>query len=113
VAGVELAVDSLQVLGLVLGTAAVVALFSYLVVNYYSTIASREAVLFLAAGRLAGLFYGAVVVLGLIIPLAILVPAYLGEVPALALALAGFSELVGSFFLRYALLRAGIFAPIL
>lgn len=111
--GIDMNVGGLGVLGLVAGSAAVVVLFCYLVVNYYSTIAAKEAVLFLALGRLAWLFYGGVVVLGLVIPLAILVPAYLGEVPALALAVAGFSELAGSLCLRYALLRAGIFAPIL
>ncbi|MBI2917302.1 MAG: polysulfide reductase NrfD [Chloroflexi bacterium] len=112
-ASVEMDVDSLQVLSLVAGSAAVVVLFCYLVVNYYSTIAAKEAVLFLALGRLAWLFYAGVVALGLVVPLAVLVPAYLWGVPALALAVAGLSELVGSLFLRYALLRAGIFAPVL
>jgi len=104
--------EILKALGLWLGAIAVVTLFAYLMVNYQSSVAAKEAVVFLSTGRFSVVFYLGVVVLGIVIPLAILVPAYFGEVKLFLLAVAGISELAGSFVLRYSLLRAGIYPPI-
>lgn len=99
-------------MGLWLGVVAVVILFAYLVVNFQSSLAAKESVRFLSAGRFSPVFYPGVVVLGLVIPLAILGAAFFGEIPRIWLAVAGISELAGSFVLRYSLLRAGIYPPI-
>ncbi len=111
----EIVMDTevLKSLSLGLGVVAVVVLMAYMVVSYSSITAARQSVLFLTRGRLSPLFYVGVVVLGLLIPVSILVAAFLGEVGRSWLALAGFSELAGSFCLRYALLRGGIYAPVL
>jgi sulfite dehydrogenase (quinone) subunit SoeC len=102
----------LRPLGLWLGATAVVALFAYLMVNLQSSVAAKESVLFLGAGRFSRVFYPGVVLLGIVIPLAILGSALLWEVSPVWLAVAGISELAGSFVLRYSLLRAGIYPPI-
>jgi formate-dependent nitrite reductase membrane component NrfD len=92
---------------------AALLLLTYMVVNYMSTVGAKEAVAFLAAGSMAPVFYGLVVVLGIVIPMTILAMAFLSEVSVTLLAIAGLSELVGSFFLRYSILRAGVYDPVL
>lgn len=84
----------------------------YLVGNYYSSITAKESVIYLVKGQLAPLFYTGVVFLGIILPLLILVAAYFEMVPSSALAVAGISELVGAFLLRYSIMKAGIYAPV-
>ena len=84
----------------------------YLAGNYYSSIAAKESVIYLVKGPLAPLFYTGVVFLGIILPLVILISAYFEIVPLSALAVAGISELVGAFILRYSILKAGIYAPV-
>ncbi len=84
----------------------------YLAGNYYSSIAAKESVIYLVKGQLAPLFYTGVVFLGIILPLAILISAYSGIVPASAVAVAGISELVGAFILRYSIMKAGIYASV-
>lgn len=105
--------EMLQPFQLVVVAIAAFLLLTYMVVNHTSTIAAKEAVAFLALGSMAPIFYGLVVVLGIIIPVAILAMALLGEMPATLLAVAGLSELVGSLFLRYCILRAGVYSPVL
>jgi len=104
--------EVLRLLGLWLGMITIVLLLSYLWVGYYAGMAAKEAVLFLAAGRFSPVFYLGVVVVGIAIPLAVLAPAYFIEVPLILLAIAGLSELTGSFVLRYSLLKAGIYPPV-
>ena len=84
----------------------------YLAGNYYSSIVAKESVSYLLKGQLAPLFYTGVVFLGIILPLVILMLAYFGIVPSSALAVAGISELIGAFILRYSILKAGIYAPV-
>jgi len=74
--------------------------------------AAKESVLFLVTGRFSVLFYAGVVGLGLVIPLAILTLSYFGKIKLFMLAVAGISELVGSFLLRYSLLKAGMYPPV-
>lgn len=105
-------VEVLGVWGFWLGVIAVVFLYTYLTINYYSNVAAKEAVLFLVKGRLSVLFYAGVVGLGIVIPLAILTLSYFGKVEMFVLAVAGISELVGSFVLRYSLLKAGMYPPV-
>jgi formate-dependent nitrite reductase membrane component NrfD len=105
--------DFLYIFQLVVGGLTVWMLFTYMVVSYMSTIGAKEAVSFLAGGSMAPVFYGLAVVLGLIIPIAILVIAFLGNASSTLLAVAGIAELVGSFFLRLSILKAGVYEPIL
>jgi formate-dependent nitrite reductase membrane component NrfD len=105
--------DRLETLGMIMGTVMVVLLFTYLVGNYMSTLAAKESVVYLARGAMSVAFWAGVVLLGVVIPLAILVPSFLGEVASEWLAVAGISELCGSFALRYSLLKAGIYPPVI
>ena len=106
-------IQRLEPLNFWLGVSAVVTLFCYLCVNYSSTLAAKESVRYLLWSRFSPAFYLGTLVMGIVIPLAILIPAYLGEISNGWLAVAGISELVGSFVLRYALLKAGIYPPVI
>ncbi|MFC2014112.1 NrfD/PsrC family molybdoenzyme membrane anchor subunit [Chloroflexota bacterium] len=102
----------LDLMGPVLAIILVILIGVYMWTNYFSSIAARESVKFLGTGRFSSIFYSAVVLLGLVIPLAILIPAYFGSVPLALLSVAGICALLGSFALRYSLLKAGIYPPI-
>ncbi len=106
-------VERLETMGLVMSTGMVVLIFTYLLGNYMSTIAAKESVAYLAWGSMSFVFWVGVVLLGIVIPLAIIVPAYVGEVARGWLAVAGISELCGSYVLRYSLLKAGIYPPVI
>ena len=84
----------------------------YLLGNLFSSVASRESVIYLAKGQLAPLFYTGVVFLGIILPLIILTLARFEMLSSSVLAIAGISELIGAFLLRYSILKAGIYLPI-
>jgi formate-dependent nitrite reductase membrane component NrfD len=106
-------VDRLETMGLVMVTAMVVLIFAYLVGSYMSSVAAKESVAYLTWRGMALVFWIGVIVLGIVIPLSIVVPAYIGEVARGWLAVAGISELCSSFVLKYSLLKAGIHPPVI
>jgi polysulfide reductase chain C len=87
-------------------------LMVYLVGNFYSSVTAKESLMYLVKGQLAPLFYTGVVLLGIMLPLVIFISVHFDIVPSSALAVAGISELVGAFILRYLILKAGISAPV-
>ncbi len=95
----------------------IVLLFSYLATMFYSTVAARESVRMLIAGRFAWPFWGGVIIVGLVIPLALTVYTRFSvtAIPATAiiLALVGVLELFGGFVFRYSLLRAGVYVQLI
>ena len=104
--------ELLTVAGLWAVSITALLLFVYLVGTFYSSVTAKESLMYLVKGELAPLFYTGVVFLGIILPLVISISAYFAIVPSSALAVAGISELVGAFILRYSILKAGISAPV-
>ena len=104
--------ELLTVAGLWAVSITALLLFVYLVGTFYSSVTAKESLMYLVKGQLAPLFYTGVVFLGIILPLVIFISAYFAIVPSSALAVAGISELVGAFILRYSILKAGISAPV-
>lgn len=102
----------LSVAGLWIVSITALLLVVYLAGNFYSSVTAKESLMYLVQGRLAPLFYGGVVLLGILLPLAIFISAHWGIMPASSLAVAGISELVGAFILRFSILKAGISAPV-
>lgn len=97
--------------------ATIVLLFSYLATMSSSTVAARESVRLLVAGRLSWPFWGGVVVVGLLAPLALAGYIYWSgvgiTVASGALAVTGVLELSGGFVFRYSLLKAGVYVPVI
>jgi len=97
-----------------------IALEALLLYFYLSVVygRSKESVNLLLAGSLSGLFWGAFVVVGLIVPLildwAAVYPSGGNLGLSLSLdALSGISLLIGGYFLRLLILSAGLRSPII
>lgn len=87
-------------------------IYSYLYGAYHSSLSAREAVRLLMRGRLAPLFAVAVVGLGLAAPLALTVLSYsTGTGSRATMWLTALLGIQGAVLFRWAILRAGVYAP--
>lgn len=87
-------------------------LLAYLAVSFHSRAAAREAVRLLSRGRYALPFVGGVMVVGLLGTLVLSLSFSVTHLLFL-LYLVAAAELTGDFLLRFLLLRAGVFSPVL
>ncbi len=79
---------------------------------YHSSLCAREAVRLLVRGRLSVLFAASVVILGLAAPLAFTILSYsTGTVPRGLMWLTALLGIQGALSFRWAILRAGVYAP--
>jgi len=86
----------------------------YLWNTTYSSTAARDAVKRLIGGSLAPLFWIGVFLFGIVIPIAISVATYFVENAATGLLItAVVSEIIGGLALRFAVLKAGVYTPLL
>jgi len=114
-----IAVDSSQIVMLeniirvILITLAVI-IGVYLWNTTYSSTAARDAVKRLIGGSLAPLFWIGVFLFGIAIPVAISISTlYAGEASSGLLITAIISEIIGGLALRFAILKAGMYTPLL
>ncbi|MBI4329810.1 MAG: polysulfide reductase NrfD [Chloroflexi bacterium] len=84
----------------------------YLWVSYNSAPASKRSVLEMLRGRVSPYFVGGVIILGLVIPFVVSGYAFFNRLPETALLAAAVSEFAGGFCLRYSILKAGVYAPL-
>lgn len=82
-----------------------------LLVAWHTSPAAKQSVKELAIGKAAPYFMGGVVVIGLVLPLAIVALAH--QLPIYVISLGAGLELVGGFCLRYSILKAGIYSPLI
>jgi formate-dependent nitrite reductase membrane component NrfD len=73
--------------------------------------AARHSVRELLAGRLAAMFYGGTLLIGLIVP-AVLVSGQVAPLGLGMVAAVGLLSALGDFFMKYTTIRAGIYAPL-
>jgi formate-dependent nitrite reductase membrane component NrfD len=108
-------IDTLPALGLWVLLPTAILMLIYLVVMHNGGIAAQEAVRILTRGRLALLFLLGVAGAGLIIPAALLIAVYLGGASPAAplLFISGVFILGGGLLMRYCLLRAGVYGPLI
>ncbi len=86
----------------------------YLWNTTYSSTAAKEAVKRLIGGSLAPLFWIGVFLFGITIPVAISITTYFtGEASSGLLITAVVSEIIGGLALRFAILKAGVYQPLL
>ncbi len=86
----------------------------YLWNTTYSSIAARDAVKRLVSGSLAVLFWVGVFLFGIVIPVAISITTLFVEHAVTGLLItAVVSEIIGGLALRFAILKAGMYAPLL
>ena len=113
-AGAQLNMETVTTAGLLLLISCIVIMFIYLWSQTYTSEAAKESVSELIRGYISPVFWIGIVVLGMIIPLAILGYIYLASAssaPLLIIAIV--CRLLGTVALKYSLLRAGVYVPLL
>lgn len=98
------------VIGLLITVALLIGI--YLWVSNYGTPASKTSVREMTRGKASPYFIGGVVVLGLAIPLGIAICALFYKIPATVLLLGVAGEFIGGFCVRYSIMKAGVYAPL-
>jgi formate-dependent nitrite reductase membrane component NrfD len=89
----------------------VIFMWAYLGVMSASRVGAREAVRMITKGELAPIFWGVVIVAGIIIPLATGIYGSLVGLPITVTGIAGLLGLVGALYFKYIVLRAGVYSP--
>lgn len=85
----------------------------YLWNSTYSSTAAKDAVARMVGGSIAAIFWTGVVLLGVIIPIAISIATYFaGQAPDGLLIFAVITEILGGLSLRYVILKAGFYSPL-
>ncbi len=85
----------------------------YLWNTTYSSSAARDAIKRLIGGALAPLFWIGVILFGIVIPVAISITTYFVEASSAMLITAVVAEIIGGLALRFAILKAGMYQPLL
>jgi len=85
----------------------------YLWITTYESSTAKDSVMRMVRGSVAPVFWVGVVLLGIIIPAAILSPAsFAGEGSAAAFITAAICVIIGGVSLRYVILKAGMYSPL-
>jgi formate-dependent nitrite reductase membrane component NrfD len=96
----------------VVASSAVLVLL-YLVTGSRAGVAARESVSQLVAGRISPSFYGGTVLAGIVLPIGLtLGRSALGFPELVLLAAIGIASLVGDFYVKYCIVKAGVYAPL-
>ncbi len=104
-------VEILEIVEVILLVLVALIIFSYLYGAYHSSISAREAVGLLLRGKLAPGFFLSVLVLGLLVPIALEILPGIGAISLGASWFAALLCIQGAIFFRWAVLRAGVYAP--
>lgn len=104
------AVEAIK-LWVVVSTAVLILL--YLVSSSRAGGAARESVSQLVAGRISPAFYGGTVILGIVVPVGLALLRETLALPDLALLAAiGIGSLLGDFYVKYCVVKAGVYTPL-
>ncbi len=100
--------ERVEILLLILGA---ISIWAYLGLMSVSRIGSREAVRRLVRGELAPIFWGVVIVIGLVLPLGVGFYGFFVGVPMGVSGVTGVLALIGALYFKYVVLRAGVYSP--
>ena len=112
-AGAGLQVHSVEIIELWVAVSAGVMLAFYLGVMRHTNLAASRSVVELVRGRVAIPFYAGTVGAGLVVPIVIGLLGMASPLSQGVLVLGGALALVGDFFAKYAIAKAGIFTPLM
>ena len=112
-AGAELQVHSVEIIELWVAVSAGVMLAFYLGVMRHTNLAASRSVVELVRGRVAIPFYAGTVGAGLVVPIVIGLLGMASPLSTGILILGGALALVGDFFAKYAIAKAGVFTPLM
>ncbi len=100
--------EQLEIFLLILGA---VSIWAYLGLMSVSRVGSRESVRMLVKGELAPIFWGVVIVIGLVLPLAVGLYGYFVGVPLGVSGITGVLVLIGALYFKHVVLKAGVYSP--
>jgi formate-dependent nitrite reductase membrane component NrfD len=103
--------DVIQNLARLLLAAYIIALFIHLWICTYSSKEAKDSALLMIKGSMAGLFWTLIVIIGVIVPLVIDYIA--GADSSALLAVSAALVLVGNLVMRYSIIKAGLYAPLI
>lgn len=111
-AGASFDVAVLEVIKLWVVVSTAVLILLYLLASSRAGGAARVSVKHLVAGHISPAFYGGTVLAGIVIPLALAAtPTGLGLPELAVLAAMGVASLVGDFYVKYCIVKAGVYVP--
>jgi len=88
----------------------IIFIWAYLALMSGSRVGAREAVRMITKGKLSFMFWGVVIVIGLVIPLASVLYAYFaGGISMAVTGIVGLLALLGCLYFRHVVLRAGVY----
>jgi formate-dependent nitrite reductase membrane component NrfD len=106
-------VGALEAIKLWVVVSSAVLILLYLVSGSRSGGAARESVSQLVAGRISPSFYGGTILAGIVIPIALVLTRDVLGLPELFLLGAiGIASLVGDFYVKYCIVKAGVYVPL-
>jgi len=100
--------EQLEIFLIILGA---ISIWAYLGVMSVSRVGAREAVRRLTKGELAPIFWGVVIIVGLVIPLGVALYSHFVGVPMGVAGATGVLALIGALYFKHAVLRAGVYSP--
>jgi formate-dependent nitrite reductase membrane component NrfD len=91
-----------------------ISVASYLWISTYESNVARDSVKLMLKGSVAAVFWIGVVLVGIIIPIVVVAPfALAGNVQPVSFIIASVCVIVGGITLRYSILKAGMYSPLL
>jgi len=105
--------DLVAVIELWIAVSAAVMVAFYLGVMRNTNVAAGRSVAELTRGRVAAPFYLGTVAAGLVVPIGVGLAGFLHPLSLAVLALVGVLSLIGDFFAKYTIAKAGIYVPVL
>lgn len=109
----HLPVERLEIIKLWVVISSGVLVLFYLAVMRGAGMAARRSVNDLLSGRISLAFYLGTVLLGLIIPILLGALGYFTRLTDSLLVLVGLSSLIGDFYIKYCIAKAGVYLPII
>ncbi|MFC1942004.1 NrfD/PsrC family molybdoenzyme membrane anchor subunit [Chloroflexota bacterium] len=106
----SMAMANMMLIGLVVYA---VLMVIYLWVTTYESSVAKDSVMRMLRGSIAPVFWVGVVVIGIIIPIAVLAPfSFSQQASSAAFIIAAICAILGGVALRYVILKAGIYSPL-
>lgn len=110
--GNSLDIDTMEAIKLWVLASTIVLILFYLIIANRSGGASSYSVHELVAGRISVAFYGGTIGIGILVPLALAIGREFGLAGMLTLGMIGFASLVGDFYIKYCVVKAGTYVPL-
>jgi formate-dependent nitrite reductase membrane component NrfD len=104
--------DTMEAIKLWVLASTVVLILLYLIAANRSGGAASHSVTQLIAGRISFAFYGGTIGIGILVPVVLAAAREVGATGMLTLAVIGVASLIGDFYVKYCIVKAGAYVPL-